>query len=237
MIKNSNQNSIVLEIINSADTKGVYVDTADLEKIKEYIQDNAQRISAVEAINANATQIIKETMVRQSSLVNFFDAKHKSRQYAACMRDLEYFLRYLSYAILADDISILDDRLLNGLTETYQSLDISIQVTIQSIQTMQEVTSCIIGHENSKIITDGFDYLCNQLTQRANVAESSINVFEKSYDDGQASDLKNDSEWLYSDNWLTNLIGSISDESAFVKALEYGRSFRQSDQLIDADIE
>lgn len=32
-----------------------------------------------------------------------------------------------------------------------------------------------------------------------------------------------------STNWLNNLIGSISDESAFLEALEYGRSFRQAD--------
>lgn len=36
-----------------------------------------------------------------------------------------------------------------------------------------------------------------------------------------------------SDNWLEKLIGSISDDAAFMEALEYGRTFRQSDQPID----
>lgn len=35
------------------------------------------------------------------------------------------------------------------------------------------------------------------------------------------------------DNWLERLIGSISDDSAFLEALEYGREFRQSDKPID----
>lgn len=30
-------------------------------------------------------------------------------------------------------------------------------------------------------------------------------------------------------DWLDHLIGSISDEPAFLEALEYGRAFRQSD--------
>jgi hypothetical protein len=38
-----------------------------------------------------------------------------------------------------------------------------------------------------------------------------------------------------SKNWLDKLIGSISDEAAFLKALEYGRAFRQSDQPIDEE--
>ena len=37
---------------------------------------------------------------------------------------------------------------------------------------------------------------------------------------------------LNSENWLASLIGSISDEAAFLEALEYGSSFRQSDKPI-----
>jgi hypothetical protein len=35
------------------------------------------------------------------------------------------------------------------------------------------------------------------------------------------------------ENWLDKLIGSISDDAAFLEALEYGRAFRQSDKPID----
>jgi hypothetical protein len=34
-------------------------------------------------------------------------------------------------------------------------------------------------------------------------------------------------------NWMDKLVGSISDEAAFLEALEYGRSFRQADQPLD----
>jgi hypothetical protein len=33
-------------------------------------------------------------------------------------------------------------------------------------------------------------------------------------------------------NWLNHLIGSVSDEDAFLTALEYGRTFRQSDRRL-----
>lgn len=35
------------------------------------------------------------------------------------------------------------------------------------------------------------------------------------------------------ENWLQKLTGSISDEAAFLAALEYGRIFRQADKPID----
>ncbi|CAD5917786.1 hypothetical protein PCC9214_00457 [Planktothrix tepida] len=35
-----------------------------------------------------------------------------------------------------------------------------------------------------------------------------------------------------SENWLEKLIGSVSDQAAFIKSLEYGRAFRQADQPV-----
>jgi hypothetical protein len=36
-----------------------------------------------------------------------------------------------------------------------------------------------------------------------------------------------------SENWLQKLVGSISDESALLESLEYGRTFRLSDKPVD----
>jgi hypothetical protein len=38
-------------------------------------------------------------------------------------------------------------------------------------------------------------------------------------------------------NWLDQLIGSVSDEAAFLEALEHGRVSRQADKPIDEDNE
>jgi hypothetical protein len=45
----------------------------------------------------------------------------------------------------------------------------------------------------------------------------------------EVSDLKRKTD----SNWLDKLIGSISDEAAFLEALEYGRSFREADKPVD----
>ena len=48
------------------------------------------------------------------------------------------------------------------------------------------------------------------------------------------ADLKHKSEADNTpNNWLQALTGSISDEAAFLEALEYGRTFRQSDKPTD----
>lgn len=49
------------------------------------------------------------------------------------------------------------------------------------------------------------------------------------------SDLQRKVEGKPSENWLEKLIGSISDEEAFLTVLEYGLSFRQADKPTDED--
>ncbi len=51
------------------------------------------------------------------------------------------------------------------------------------------------------------------------------------------SDLQRKVEGKPSENWLEKLIGSVSDEEAFLEALEYGRAFRQADKPTNVDDE
>jgi hypothetical protein len=52
--------------------------------------------------------------------------------------------------------------------------------------------------------------------------------------EGEVANLKRQLERRStSGNWLEKIIGSISDEAAFLEALEYGCSFRQADKPVD----
>jgi allophycocyanin beta subunit len=52
------------------------------------------------------------------------------------IRDLDYFLRYAAYAMLAGHASILDERILNGLRST-NSLGVPMGGTIRAIKAMK----------------------------------------------------------------------------------------------------
>jgi len=47
---------------------------------------------------------------------------------------MDYYLRYVSYALIAGDTSVLDERVLQGLRETYNSLGVPIGPTVRGIQ-------------------------------------------------------------------------------------------------------
>ena len=66
--------------------------------------------------------------------------------------------------MLAGDPSILDERVLNGLKETYNSLGVPIGATIQAIQAMKEVTISVVGLDAGKEMGLYLDYICSGLS-------------------------------------------------------------------------
>ena len=156
----------ITSVINTADVQGKYLDDSSLNKLKGYFETGELRVRAASTIAANAANIIKESVAKAllySDITRPGGNMYTTRRYAACIRDLDYYLRYATYGMLAGDPSILDERVLNGLKETYNSLGVPIGATIQAIQAMKEVTSNAVGVDAGKEMGLYFDYICSGL--------------------------------------------------------------------------
>ena len=67
---------------------------------------------------------------------------------AACLRDGEIVLRYVSYALLAGDASVLQDRCLNGLRETYAALGVPTGSAARAVAIMKALACAHITNTN-----------------------------------------------------------------------------------------
>jgi len=157
----------ITSVINSADVQGRYLDGAALDKLKNYFQTGQLRVRAASVISANGASIVKEAVAKSllyTDVTRPGGNMYTCRRYAACIRDLDYYLRYATYAMLAGDPSILDERVLNGLKETYNSLGVPVASTIQAIQAMKEVTASLVGADAGKEMGIYLDYISSGLS-------------------------------------------------------------------------
>jgi allophycocyanin beta subunit len=157
----------ITSVINSSDVQGKYLDSSAMEKLKGYFATGELRVRAATAISSNAAAIVKEAVAKTflyTDTTRPGGNMYTTRRYAACIRDMDYFLRYATYAMLAGDPSILDERVLNGLKETYNSLGVPIGRTTDSIQSMKEVTASLVGADAGKEMGVYFDYICSGLS-------------------------------------------------------------------------
>lgn len=157
----------ITSVINSSDVQGKYLDSNSLDKLKNYFATGELRVRAATAIGANAATIVKEAVAKAllySDVTRPGGNMYTTRRYAACIRDLDYYLRYATYAMLAGDPSILDERVLNGLKETYNSLGVPIGSTVQAIQAIKEVTAGLVGADAGKEMGVYLDYISSGLS-------------------------------------------------------------------------
>ena len=162
----------ITNILNKYDLAGKYLDKPAMNEIQLYFDTGLDRIKAIEFINSKSSKIIKDTSNQlyneQPELLRPGGNSYTTRRYAACLRDLEYYLRYASYALMAGDNNILNKRVLNGLKDTYNSLSVPIAPTARSIQILQEIVkeeiSAIYNIEN-RLIENPFQHLIKTISE------------------------------------------------------------------------
>ncbi|NJR74485.1 MAG: phycocyanin subunit beta [Scytonema sp. CRU_2_7] len=116
------------KVVSQADTRGEYVSDSQIDALNSMVGDGLKRIDTVNRITGNASSIVasaaRALFAEQPQLIAPGGNAYTNRRMAACLRDMEIILRYVTYAIFTGDASILDDRCLNGLRETYLALGV-----------------------------------------------------------------------------------------------------------------
>ncbi|ATS18448.1 allophycocyanin subunit beta [Synechococcus sp. PCC 6717] len=162
----------VTTLIKNYDSTGRYLDRNAVDSLRSYFNSGSVRVKAAAVINANAAAIVKEAgsalFAEQPELIQPGGNAYTTRRYATCLRDMDYYLRYATYALVAGDVDVLNERVLEGLRETYNSLGVPIGPTVRGIQIMKEIVRdrvAAAGIEETSVVEQPFDYMCRQLSE------------------------------------------------------------------------
>jgi phycocyanin beta chain len=145
------------KVVAQADARGEYISDSQLDALAAMVADSNKRIDTVNRITGNASAIVanaaRALFAEQSQLIAPGGNAYTSRRMAACLRDMEIILRYVTYAIFTGDASVLDDRCLNGLRETYLALGVPGGSVAVGVSKMKEAAVALANDRNG--ITQG----------------------------------------------------------------------------------
>ncbi|WP_317616844.1 phycocyanin subunit beta [Nostoc sp. PA-18-2419] len=140
------------KVVSQADARGEYLSQAQLDALTAIIKDGNKRTDTVNRITSNSSAIVanaaRALFAEQPQLIAPGGNAYTSRRNAACLRDMEIILRYVTYAIFAGDASVLNDRCLNGLRETYLALGTPGASVAVGVQKMKDAALAIAGDPN-----------------------------------------------------------------------------------------
>lgn len=150
------------KVVEQADKKGAYLGDNEINGLSAMVADSNKRLDVVNRLSSNASSIVANAyrglVAERPQIFNAGGACFHNRNQAACIRDMGFILRYVTYSVLSGDTSVMDDRCLNGLRETYQALGTPGDAVASGIQKMKDAAIQIANDSNN--ITKGD---CSQL--------------------------------------------------------------------------
>lgn len=145
------------KVVSQADARGAFLSNEQLDALNQMVAESNKRMDAVNRITSNASAIVSNAaralFAEQPQLIQPGGNAYTNRRMAACLRDMEIILRYVTYAVFSGDASVLNDRCLNGLRETYVALGVPGGSVAVGVQKMKDAAIAIANDRNN--ITQG----------------------------------------------------------------------------------
>ncbi len=137
------------KVVAQADARGEFLSDSQIDALSAMVADGSKRIDVVNRLTGSASAIVtnaaRSLFADQPQLIAPGGNAYTHRRMAACLRDMEIVLRYVTYAVFAGDASVLDDRCLNGLRETYLALGVPGGSVAAGINKMKDAALAIAG--------------------------------------------------------------------------------------------
>nr|YP_010330204.1 phycocyanin beta subunit [Porphyridium aerugineum]UNJ17920.1 phycocyanin beta subunit [Porphyridium aerugineum] len=146
------------KVVAQADARGEFLSNTQLDALSAIVKEGSKRLDVVNKINSKASVIVtnaaRALFAEQPQLIQPGGNAYTQRRMAACLRDMEIVLRYVSYAMIAGDSSVLDDRCLNGLRETYVALGVPGSSVAVGIKNMKDASIALANDSTGLTIGD-----------------------------------------------------------------------------------
>lgn len=155
--------SLIIKSILGADSEARYFTPGELEPIKSFIKSGDRRLRLVQVLNENRERIVKQSanqlFQKRPDIISPGGNAYGQEMTATCLRDMDYYLRLITYSIVAGDSTPLQEIGIIGAREMYRSLGTPIAAVSESIRAMKNVAISMISVEDTNELGAYFDYL------------------------------------------------------------------------------
>ncbi|NET04805.1 MAG: allophycocyanin [Merismopedia sp. SIO2A8] len=159
--------SIVTKSIVNADAEARYLSPGELDRIKGFVSSGEQRLRIAQTLTESRERIVKQAgdqlFQKRPDVVSPGGNAYGEEMTATCLRDMDYYLRLVTYGVVAGDVTPIEEIGLVGAKEMYKSLGTSIDAVAESVRCMKSVASSILSAEDAAEAASYFDYVVGGL--------------------------------------------------------------------------
>lgn len=160
--------SIVTKSIVNADAEARYLSPGELDRIKSFVTCGERRLRIAQALTDNRERIVKQAgdqlFQKRPDVVSPGGNAYGQEMTATCLRDLDYYLRLVSYGVVSGDVTPIDEIGIVGVREMYRSLGTSIDAVAQGVAEMKRVATGMMSGEDAAEAGSYFDYVIGAMS-------------------------------------------------------------------------
>ena len=155
--------SIVSQVILKADDELRYPSSGELQGIQTFLSTGLQRVQIAETLAENEKKIVeqatRELFKKRPDFRSPGGNAYGQKQYNQCIRDFGWYLRLVTYGVLAGDKEPIETIGLIGVKEMYNSLNVPLPGMVEAIRCLKEASLGLLSKEEAEGTAPYFDYM------------------------------------------------------------------------------
>lgn len=160
--------SVVSQVILRADDELRYPSSGELDGINKFLKTGEQRMRIAETIAENEKKIVDKASKELFKLHPEYRAPggnaYGQRQYNQCLRDFGWYLRLVTYGLLAGDKEPIEKTGLIGVREMYNSLNVPVPGMVDAIRCLKDASLALLSNEDAQEASPYFDYIIQTMS-------------------------------------------------------------------------
>lgn len=160
--------SVVSQVILKADDDLRYPSSGELKNIQSFLQTGEQRIRIVTTLAESEKKIVekasKQLWQKHPDYIAPGGNAYETKKRNQCLRDYGWYLRLVTYGVLAGDIDPIEKIGLIGVRDMYNSLGVPVDGMADSIAALKEAALTLLTDEDAAAAAPYFDYIIQEMS-------------------------------------------------------------------------
>ena len=159
--------SIVTKSIVNADAEARYLSPGELDRIKSFVTTGERRLRIAQTLTDSRERLVKQAgdrlFQKRPDVVSPGGNAYGEELTATCLRDLDYYLRLVTYGVVAGDVTPIEEIGIVGVREMYKSLGTPIEAVAAGVAELKNAAASLLSAEDAAEAGGYFDYVVGSL--------------------------------------------------------------------------
>ena len=155
--------SVISQVLVKADDELRYPSAGELNNLSDFFKTGDMRMAIIETLTENEKKIIEKASNKlwkvRPDFISPGGNAAGAKQRAQCLRDYGWYLRLVTYGLIAGDKEPIETIGLIGAREMYNSLGVPMPGMAEAMRCLKDVSLSLLSDEESAEIAPYFDYL------------------------------------------------------------------------------